>query len=73
MEIISDAPDASIQVLSTFADGQYQRLADGESEEGFVFDGVALIDPAGRKKSWRSRDDPRGRARNRRVTVRFGR
>jgi hypothetical protein len=41
----------SIQVSDTFSDGIFQDLEDtGASEEGDVFDGVALIDPEGRKK-----------------------
>jgi hypothetical protein len=41
----------SIQVSDTFGDGIFQDLEDtGASEEGDVFDGVALIDPEGRKK-----------------------
>ena len=41
----------SIQISDTFSDGIFQDLEDtGASEEGDVFDGVALIDPNGRKK-----------------------
>ena len=43
--------DGSIQLASTFNDGQYQKLEDEDGDEsGDVFDGVALIDPEGRKK-----------------------
>jgi hypothetical protein len=41
----------SIQISDTFSDGIFQKLEGSSgSEEGDVFDGVALIDPAGRKK-----------------------
>ncbi len=41
----------SIQLNSTFSDGVSQDLEDsGGQEPGDVFDGVALIDPNGRKK-----------------------
>jgi hypothetical protein len=41
----------SIQISDTFSDGIFQDLEDsGADEEGDVFDGVALIDPEGRKK-----------------------
>jgi hypothetical protein len=41
----------SIQISDTFSDGIFQDLEDGGGdEEGDVFDGVALIDPEGRKK-----------------------
>jgi hypothetical protein len=41
----------SIQIADTFGDGIFQKLEDtGADELGDVFDGVALIDPEGRKK-----------------------
>jgi hypothetical protein len=41
----------SIQISDTFSDGIFQDLEDSSAnEEGDVFDGVALIDPEGRKK-----------------------
>jgi hypothetical protein len=47
----AEGADDSMQVSSTFSDGQFQSLEDSEGdEEGDVFDGVALIDPEGRKK-----------------------
>ena len=52
---VSLAPEteesASIQISGTFGDGQYQSLEDSDADEtGSNFDGVALIDPEGRKK-----------------------
>jgi hypothetical protein len=42
---------ASIQIAGTFGDGQFQTLEDSDADEtGSNFDGVALIDPEGRKK-----------------------
>jgi hypothetical protein len=47
----AEGGDGSIQIASTFNDGQYQKLEDDDADEsGDVFDGVALIDPEGRKK-----------------------
>jgi hypothetical protein len=41
----------SIQISDTFSDGIFQDLEDEDANEGGdVFDGVALIDPNGRKK-----------------------
>lgn len=47
-----------LQISDTFDDGQYQELK-GESgdELGHVFDGIALIDPEGRKKYLVARDE----------------
>jgi hypothetical protein len=51
VSLAGDSPRDSIQVSSTFSDGQFQELEDSDAnEEGDVFDGVALIDPQGRKK-----------------------
>jgi hypothetical protein len=51
VSLAGDSPADSIQISSTFSDGLFQELEDSEgSEEGDVFDGVALIDPEGRKK-----------------------
>jgi hypothetical protein len=47
----AEGADDSMQVSSTFSDGQFQSLEGSEgNESGDVFDGVALIDPEGRKK-----------------------
>ena len=47
----AEGGDDSMQVASTFGDGQFQTLEGSEGQEsGDVFDGVALIDPEGRKK-----------------------
>ena len=47
----AEGGDDSMQVASTFNDGQYQTIeGDAGQESGDVFDGVALIDPEGRKK-----------------------
>ena len=47
----AEGGDDSMQVSSTFGDGQFQTLEGSEGQEsGDVFDGVALIDPEGRKK-----------------------
>ena len=50
-------PDSSAQVGSVFDDGIYQQLADETQEEGDVFDGVAMVDPEGRKKYLVARDE----------------
>lgn len=51
VSLAGDSPSDSIQVGSVFSDGLYQELEDSDAnEEGDVFDGVALIDPEGRKK-----------------------
>jgi hypothetical protein len=57
VEILSQDESASIQVSDLFSDGQFQELADGETEEGFVFDGIALIDTEGAKKYLVARDE----------------
>jgi hypothetical protein len=58
MELLSDEPDASIQISSTFNDGQFNKLDDAQqTETAAVFDGVALIDPVGRKKYLVARDE----------------
>lgn len=44
------------QIGSELSDGQNQELTTGTSEDGSVFDGVALIDPEGRKKYLVARD-----------------
>jgi len=47
----AEGGDDSMQVSSAFGDGQFQSLEDSDADEGGdVFDGVALIDPEGRKK-----------------------
>jgi hypothetical protein len=46
-----------LQVANTFDDGVFQPLEDGTDEDANVFDGVALIDPAGRKKYLVARDE----------------
>jgi hypothetical protein len=51
VSLAGDSPSDSIQVGSIFSDGLFQELEDSDAdEEGDVFDGVALIDPEGRKK-----------------------
>ena len=50
-------PDSAAQVGSVFDDGIYQQLADETQEEGDVFDGVAMVDPEGRKKYLVARDE----------------
>jgi hypothetical protein len=51
VSLAGDSPSDTIQVASTFSDGLFQELEDEEGDEaGDVFDGVALIDPEGRKK-----------------------
>lgn len=44
------------QIGQELSDGQTQELTTGTTEEGDVFDGVALIDPEGRKKYLVARD-----------------
>jgi hypothetical protein len=57
VSLAGDSPRDSIQVSSAFSDGLFQELEDSEAnEEGDVFDGVALIDPEGRKKYLVARD-----------------
>jgi hypothetical protein len=51
VSLAGDSPSDTIQIASTFSDGLFQDLEDEEANEsGDVFDGVALIDPEGRKK-----------------------
>lgn len=44
------------QISDELSDGQTQKLTDGSTEEGQVFDGVAIIDAEGRKKYLVARD-----------------
>jgi hypothetical protein len=53
----ADPAGDRLQVASTFDDGIFQPLEDGGDEEADVFDGVALIDPEGRKKYLVARDE----------------
>jgi len=53
---IPDGTDTNVQIASAFNDGIFQRLDDDTNEQGDVFDGIALIDPAGRKKYLVARD-----------------
>jgi hypothetical protein len=57
LEPADPASGDSLQVAGTFGDGSFQELEDGGREEGDVFDGVALIDPEGRKKYLVARDE----------------
>jgi hypothetical protein len=51
VSLAGDSPADTIQLADTFSDGLYQELEGEEGDEaGDVFDGVALIDPEGRKK-----------------------
>ena len=50
-------PDSDAQVGSVFDDGIYQQLEDESQEESDVFDGVAMVDPEGRKKYLVARDE----------------
>ena len=51
-------PDApKLQVASTFDDGEFQELESGATEPADVFDGVALIDPVGKRKYFVARDE----------------
>jgi hypothetical protein len=57
VSLAGDSPKDAVQVSSTFSDGLFQELEGSEGdEEGDVFDGVALIDPEGRKKYLVARD-----------------
>lgn len=50
--------DERLQVSDTFDDGRYQEVEGRSSNElGDVFDGIALIDPVGRKKYLVARDE----------------
>jgi hypothetical protein len=51
VSLAGDSRSDSIQVSDIFSDGLFEELEDSDAnEEGDVFDGVALIDPEGRKK-----------------------
>lgn len=54
---LADPASDRLQVSSTFDDGTFQELEDGGNEGGDVFDGVALIDPEGKKKYFVARDE----------------
>jgi hypothetical protein len=56
VELLNGDEDDSWQISDAFDDGLYQKLDDGSPESGHVFDGVALIDPVGRKKYLVARD-----------------
>jgi hypothetical protein len=56
IELLNGGDDDSWQISDAFDDGEYQKLSNGTSETGHVFDGVALIDPVGRKKYLVARD-----------------
>jgi hypothetical protein len=56
VEMLDGAKD-SLQVSDTFSNGVYEELEDGTIEGGHVFDGVALVDPEGRKKYLVARDE----------------
>ena len=57
LELVDTAAGNRLQVGSTFDDGTFQELEDGATEPGDVFDGVALIDPEGKKKYFVARDE----------------
>ncbi len=85
VEALRPQGEVAGQINQTFSDGQYQEGA----AESDIFDGVALIDPlrggptprpVGRGEEdpvaaneVKGEDNPRGRAKNRRVTVSFRR
>ena len=54
---LADPAGDSLQVASSLDDGSFQELTSGPDEPGDVFDGVALIDPEGRKKYLVARDE----------------
>jgi hypothetical protein len=56
VQLLNGDDDDGWQISDTFNDGDYQKLDDGGSETGHVFDGIALIDPVGRKKYLVARD-----------------
>jgi len=56
LELVDPAGD-ELQVASSLEDGTFQELESGASEPGDVFDGVAMIDPEGRKKYLVARDE----------------
>jgi hypothetical protein len=56
VELLNGDQGDSWQISDAFDDGFYNELRGGGSESGHVFDGIALIDPAGRKKYLVARD-----------------
>jgi hypothetical protein len=56
VSLVDPSDDDDWQVSDTFDDGLYEKLSNGGDETGDVFDGVALIDPVGRKKYLVARD-----------------
>jgi hypothetical protein len=52
-----DPSAPKLQVANTFDDGEFQELENGATEPADVFDGVALIDPVGKKKYFVARDE----------------
>jgi hypothetical protein len=56
VELAPAARSGSLQVNTTFGDDRRQRLETGGHEPLDTFDGIALIDPAGRKKYLVARD-----------------
>ena len=56
LELVDTAAGNGLQVRSAFDDGTFQGSEDGGTETGDVFDGVALIDPEGKKKYFVARD-----------------
>jgi hypothetical protein len=57
LKMVEAAQTESAQINETFNDGLNQPLTSGDATEGIdVFDGVALIDPVGRKKYLVARD-----------------
>jgi hypothetical protein len=56
VELAEGNQSNSFQVSDQFNDGLYQPLESGTNEGGDVFDGIALIDPQGKKKYLVARD-----------------
>jgi hypothetical protein len=56
LELADPASSQAAQVNDTFNDGLSEPLTHGDSEGADVFDGVALIDPVGKKKYLVARD-----------------
>jgi len=56
LEVVGESA-RNLQVTGTFDDGIFQKLSDGTGEGSDVFDGVALVDPAGKKKYLVARDE----------------
>jgi hypothetical protein len=57
LKLVQAAQNDAAQVNDTFNDGLDQPLSSGDGNEGIdVFDGVALIDPVGKKKYLVARD-----------------